>query len=88
MADENRIPLPLLPDALRRAGVEPPPYRYCLNAAMDARIPATRVTGRWYVDRSDLPRIAVAMGLAWPPPRTAPRSSAPKRRAPELSPAG
>ena len=80
MTDENRIPLPLLPDALRRAGVEPPPYRYCLNAAMDARIPATRVTGRWYVDRSDLPRIAVAMGLAWPQ-QGAPSTSKRARRA-------
>ncbi len=80
MADENRIPLPLLPDALRRAGVEPPPYRYCLNAAMDARIPATRVTGRWYVDRSDLPRIAVAMGLAWPSQQGAPSTSKRARR--------
>jgi hypothetical protein len=84
MADETRIPLPLLPGALRSAGVEnPPPYRDCLNAAMDTRIPATRITGRWYVDRSDLPRIAVAMGLTWPPQRT----SASKRRAPALSPA-
>jgi hypothetical protein len=81
MADENRIPLPLLADALRRAGVEPPPYRYCLNAAMDARIPATRIVGRWYVDRRDLPQIAVAMGLTWPSQQGAVSTSKRARRA-------
>ena len=67
MTSSEKIPLPLLPTALREAGFEPPPYRACLNAAMDARIPVMRtVTGRWVVNRDDLPVIAVAMRLTRP----------------------
>jgi hypothetical protein len=85
MADDHRIPLPLLPGEFRRMGANPvAPYRILLTAAMDARIPADRVNGRWYVERADLPQIAAALEMELPPQRG---TSASKRRASELTPA-
>jgi hypothetical protein len=72
MADETQIPLPLLPGEYRRMGAKPvAPYRIILTAAMDARIPANRVNGRWYVDRSDLPEIAAVLEMELPPQQRA-----------------
>jgi hypothetical protein len=67
--DNNRIPLPVVASELRAMGADPvPPYRIFLTAILDARIPATRVTGRWYVERKDLPQIAETLGIALPKP--------------------
>jgi hypothetical protein len=66
MADRQFIPLPALATELKRFGIDPPPYRYLHKAAMDCRIPATRSeTGRWYVNRKDLPEIAKIMGVGF-----------------------
>ena len=82
MADDHRIPLPLLPGELRRMGANPvAPYRIVLTAAMDARIPANRVNGRWYVERADLPQIAAALEMELPPQRGDLSIEAPRIRA-------
>ena len=38
------------------------------EAVVSGRVPATRVRGRWYLARADLPRIAESLGHAPPLP--------------------
>ena len=60
----DRIPLPLLPNALKRlTGTPGPSYRTCYAAAVDGRIPAERGdNGRWTVAAKDLGKVAAASG--------------------------
>lgn len=45
-------------------------YRNILDAVLCARIPAERISGRWYYSDGDVPRIAAAFGVG-------PKASAP-----------
>jgi hypothetical protein len=65
--DGPRIPLALLSARLaQRTGRPAPGYRSLPMAALDARLPAERVNGRWYVREADLDHVAEALGLAEP----------------------
>ena len=61
---EQKLPLTDLPAALIEAGFEPIRYRAIYEAALDARIPATRGrNGRWSFNPQDLGQIAERLGL-------------------------
>jgi hypothetical protein len=61
----DKVPLAQLPRELQQlTGVRAPGYRTLYNAVLDAVIPAELITGRWYVDRSHLPAIAMKLGMA------------------------
>ncbi|WP_424140010.1 hypothetical protein [Roseomonas chloroacetimidivorans] len=52
-------------------------YRGMQEAALDRKIPAERVNGRWHFSPDDLPRIAQALGLVPSPARrSSPSNSA------------
>jgi hypothetical protein len=51
---DELIPLPLV---LRELPEPRPSYRNLYTAALDDRIPAERVRGRWQVRRRNLPKI-------------------------------
>ena len=38
--------------------------RACRDAAVDPRIPAVQIRGRWFIEEADLPAILAAFGLA------------------------
>ena len=61
----DRIPLPALPRELGTiAGGKTKPYSVCYKAAVDARIPVLQGdNGRYFVERSKLSEIALALGL-------------------------
>ena len=74
-----RIRLTQLPRRLAELTGRPAPtYRKCFDYVAGARFPAEFVNNRWSVAESDLPVIAVALGMA--PEKTvenAPRSRRP-----------
>jgi hypothetical protein len=65
MPHPDKVPLAQLPRELQHlTGARSPSYRTLYNAVLDAVIPAELINGRWYVDRSHLPAIAIQLGMA------------------------
>ena len=61
------IPLSSVPRAIQALTGEPgPPYRHAYFAALDGRIPAEQVRGRWFVRQADLPAVAHAWAQCRP----------------------
>ena len=54
---EKMLPLPRLPQALAKRGLNAP-YITCWRYATAGKIPATLRGARWFYDPADLPRIA------------------------------
>jgi hypothetical protein len=73
VTDHDLQPLAVLRHDLHanapRLGISPesldgiPPHRGLLTQALDGRLPAVRVNGKWYFRRGKLPEIAQALGL-------------------------
>ena len=64
MHNDADIPLPKLPRALRDACGDAPSYGAVYRAVLDGTIPARQDRGRWYVARTDLPKVAELFDLA------------------------
>ncbi len=65
-------PLPRLAAKLRDlTGAPPPSYRMLYMAVVDGRLPSVQQNGRYFVQDSDLPAVAAALGLTIPPSRNA-----------------
>jgi hypothetical protein len=78
----NHRPLALLLPDLERFAVETGRDRSALSSlkhrkivefALDRKIPAERINGRWHFSPAELPRIADALGLAAPQQTKSPR---------------
>lgn len=64
MADSDVFGLTALPRELTALTGKPSPsYRRLYNLTVDGRLPAEQVKGRYQLRRTDLPAIAVSLGL-------------------------
>jgi hypothetical protein len=74
MTSEDRCALSDIPAELRRRYGQTASYSVLWKAAVEGDFPAERVRNRWFVRRSDLPRVAQVLGIptasaARPPPQ-------------------
>lgn len=64
MANPDVLGLAALPRELSALTGKPSPsYRQLYNMTLDGRLPAEQVNGRYQLRRTDLPAIAVSLGL-------------------------
>ena len=62
-ATTDAINLADVPLALKANYGSTPPYAVIYVAVLDGVVPATKLRGRWYVQETDLPKIAAHFGL-------------------------
>ncbi|MEI8395376.1 MAG: hypothetical protein WCF85_11615 [Rhodospirillaceae bacterium] len=64
--DEDLIPEPQLAAEISKAIGKPCPHSYVAlsNRRRSGKWPATKIGGRWFVRRGDLPAVLVALGMA------------------------